>query len=135
MVPEGRCPVLNRIESLRLGSFPVGSPASRAAARALLKMRERAASQEADVRFVFDLGTKHSAGVVSRHVDAKGKVIEFIYPASGEHLGFFEVPRGTTAEEALRRAKARRFNSNLVIDLETGRGQTLAPKGLLAPNP
>jgi hypothetical protein len=113
----------------------VGSPASRAAARALLKMRERAASQEADVRIVFDLGTKQKAGVVSRSVDAQGKVAEYIFPASGQCLGVFEVPRGMTVEEALRRAKTRRFNSNFVIDLEPGRGQALAPKGLLTLNP
>jgi hypothetical protein len=98
-------------------------------------MREKAASQEADVRIVFDLGTQQSGGAVSRNVDAKGKVIEFIFPARGECLGVFEVPRGTTVEEALRRAKARRFNSNLVIDLEPGRERAFAPKGLLAPNP
>ena len=117
---------MNRIESLRLGSFPMGSPASRAAARALLKFRERAANQEADVRIVFDLGTQQSAGAVSRNVDAQGKVIEFIFPARGECLGVFEVPRGITVEEALRQAKARRFNANLVIDLEPSRGQAFA---------
>jgi hypothetical protein len=106
----------------------MGSSASRAAARALLKMRERAASQEADVRIIFDLGTQQSAGAVSRNVDAQGKVIEFIFPACGECLGVFEVPRGVTVEEALRRAKARRHNSGFVIDLEPGRGKVFAQK-------
>jgi hypothetical protein len=119
---------LNRIESLRLGSFPMGSAASRAAARALLKIREEAANQEADVRIVVDLGIKESSGGVSRSIDAHGKVTEFIFPAHGECLGVFEVPAGTTVEEALRRAKARQHNSDLVIDLEPGRGRVFAPK-------
>jgi hypothetical protein len=106
----------------------MGSPASRAAARALLKMRERAASQEADVRIVFDLGMQESGGGVSRSVDAHGKVIELIFPAHGECLGVFEVPPGTTVEDALRKAKARRHNSGFVIDLEPGRGKVFAQK-------
>jgi hypothetical protein len=106
----------------------MGSAASRAAARALLKIREEAANQEADVRIVVDLGIKESSGGVSRSIDAHGKVTEFIFPAHGECLGVFEVPAGTTVEEALRRAKARQHNSDLVIDLEPGRGRVFAPK-------
>jgi hypothetical protein len=105
----------------------MGSAASRAAARALLKIREEAANQEADVRIVVDLEIKESSGGVSRSVDAHGKVTEFIFPAHGECLGVFEVPAGTTVEEALR-AKARRHNSDLVIDLEPERGRVFAPK-------
>ena len=36
------------------------------------------------------------------------------------------MPRGITVEEALRLAKARRFNANLVIDLEPSPGQAFA---------
>jgi phosphatidylserine/phosphatidylglycerophosphate/cardiolipin synthase-like enzyme len=106
----------------------MGSPASRAAARALLKIREKAATQNADVRIVFDLAIQESAGGVSRSVDAQGKVTELIFPAHGECLGVFEVPPGTTVEEALRRAKARQHHSGLVIDLEPGRGRVFAQK-------
>jgi hypothetical protein len=112
----------------RPGNFPIGSLASRAAARALLKGREEAANQEADVRIVCDLGIRESAGGVSRSLDAHGKVIEFIFPAHGECLGVFEVPPGTTVEEALRRAKARQRNASFVIDLEPGRGRVFTQK-------
>jgi hypothetical protein len=112
----------------RPGNFPIGSLASRAAARALLKGREEAANQEADVRIVCDLGIRESAGGVSRSLDAHGKVIEFIFPAHGECLGVFEVPPGTTVEEALRRAKARQRNSSFVIDLEPGLGRVFTQK-------
>jgi hypothetical protein len=89
----------------------------------------------ADVRIVFDLGTQQSARAVSRSVDARGRG-DRVHLSSQRGVPWsFEVPPGTTVEEALRRAKARRFNSNLVIDLEPGRGQAFAPKGLLALNP
>jgi hypothetical protein len=120
--------MLKRTNAARPGQFLLGSPASRAAARALLKGREEAANQEANVRIVCDLGIRESAGGVSRSVDARGKVTEFIFPAHGECLGVFEVPPGTTVEDALRRAKARRHNSDFVIDLEPGRGRVFAPK-------
>jgi hypothetical protein len=58
----------------------------------------------------------------------EGKVTEFIFPAHGECLGVFEVPPGTTVEDALRRAKARRHNSDFVIDLEPGRGRVFSQK-------
>jgi hypothetical protein len=119
---------LNRVESLRLGSLPVGSAASRAAARALLRLRDKAASTVADVRIVIDLGVEQSAGAVSRGEDAHGNVVEFIFPAQGECLGVFEVPRGETVEDALRRAKGRRQNSGFVIDLERNRERIFAQK-------
>jgi hypothetical protein len=119
---------LNRVESLRLGSLPVGSVASRAAARALLRLRDRAASTVADVRIVIDLGVEQSAGAVSRGEDAHGNVVEFIFPAQGECLGVFEVPRGETVEDALRRAKGRRLNSGFVIDLERNSERIFARK-------
>src|ERR1700722_19190585 len=92
--PKRERSVLNRVESLRLGSLPLGSVASRAAARALLRLRDKAASTVADVRIVIDLGEEQSAGAVSRGEDAHGNVVEFIFPAQGECLGVFEVPRG-----------------------------------------
>ncbi len=115
------------MESLRLGSLPVGSVASRAAARALLRLRDRAASTVADVRIVIDLGVEQSAGAVSRGEDAHGNVVEFIFPAQGECLGVFEVPRGETVEDALRRAKGRQ-NSGFVIDLERNGERIFARK-------
>jgi phosphatidylserine/phosphatidylglycerophosphate/cardiolipin synthase-like enzyme len=120
--------MLKRTSAVRPGQFPLGSPASRAAARALLKAREEAANQEVDVRIVFDLAIQESAGGVLRSIDAQGKVTELIFPAHGECLGVFEVPPGTTVEEALRRAKARGHNSGFVIDLEPGRGRVFAQK-------
>lgn len=112
---------------MRLGSLPVGSVASRAAARALLRLRDRAASTVADVRIVIDLGVEQSAGAVSRGEDAHGNVVEFIFPAQGECLGVFEVPRGETVEDALRRAKGRQ-NSGFVIDLERNGERIFARK-------
>jgi hypothetical protein len=119
---------LNKVESLRLGSLPVGSVASRAAARALLRLRDKAASTVADVRIVIDLGVEPSAGAVSRGEDAHGNVVEFIFPAQGECLGVFEVPRGETVEDVLRRVKGQRQNSGFVIDLERNGERIFAQK-------
>jgi hypothetical protein len=125
---------LNQINSLRLGSLPIGSRASRAAARALLQIREEAANREAETRFVIDFGMERPPGGVSRSVDAQGKVIEFIFPASGECLGVFGVPAGMTVEDALRKAKARRYGSNFVIDIEPAQSRMLGQKAFLAQN-
>ena len=102
--------------------------ASRAAARALLRLRDKAASTVADVRIVIDLGEEQSAGAVSRGEDAHGNVVEFIFPAQGECLGVFEVPRGETVEDVLRRVKGQRQNSGFVIDLERNGERVFAQK-------
>jgi hypothetical protein len=127
--------MLKRTNAARLGQLLLGSPASRAAARALLQIREEAANREAETRFVFDLGMEVSPGGVSRSIDAQGKVIEFIFPASGECLGVFGVPAGMNVEDALRKAKARRYSSNLVIDLEPAQCRILAQRHSLPKTP
>jgi hypothetical protein len=97
----------------------VGSPSSRAAARMLLKQKERVEERKTnrppDVRIVFDI-PRHSVEVVSasaerargyrvdRYVDGE-EIVEIVFPAHayiGECLGVCSVPTGVSVEEALR---------------------------------
>jgi hypothetical protein len=109
----------------RPGDFPVGSASSRAAARMLLKHREREEDRNAnrppDVRMVFDL-PRHRVEVepvssdrvrsnrVDRHID-RGKIVEIVFPAhayKGECLGVCSVSPDVSVEEALRELRKRR---------------------------
>ena len=97
----------------------MGTPSSRAAARMLLKQKERVEERKTnrppDVRMVFDL-PRHSVEVVSasaegargyrvdRYVDGE-EIVEIVFPAHayiGECLGVCSVPTGVSVEEALR---------------------------------
>jgi hypothetical protein len=97
----------------------VGSSSSRAAARMLLKQKERVEERKTnrppDARMVFDL-PRHSVEVVSASAErARGnrvdryvngeEIVEIVFPAHayiGECLGVCSVPTGVSVEEALR---------------------------------
>jgi hypothetical protein len=95
----------------RPGDFRIGSAASRAAARMLLRSRKTAAEQEADrppdIRGVFDLNCCHPSPAPSweyadRYTDSDGRIVEIIFPAhphASEHgPGVYEVPPMTKTE-------------------------------------
>ncbi len=103
----------------------MGPPSSRAAARMLLrqKERERKTNRPPDVRMVVDL-PQHRVEVVSasaertrgyrvdRYVNG-GEIVEIVFPAhdySGECLGVCSVPTGVSVEEALRLLRENRRN-------------------------
>jgi hypothetical protein len=105
----------------------VGSPSSRAAARMLLKQKERVEERKTnrppDVRMVVDL-PRHRVEVVSasaeiargyrvdRYVNG-GEIVEIVFPAHayiGECLGVCSVPTGVSVEEALRLLRENRRN-------------------------
>ena len=105
----------------------MGSASSRAAARMLLKQKERVEERKTirppDVRMVFDL-PRHSVEVVSasaegargyrvdRYVDGE-EIVEIVFPAHayiGECLGVCSVPTGVSVKEALRLLRENRRN-------------------------
>ena len=91
------------------GDFRIGSVASRAAARMLLRARNTAAEQHAerppDTRYVFDLHCHSHEGsnweYVSRHTESDGTITEFVFPSHPhevEHHGVYEVSPMTKTE-------------------------------------
>jgi hypothetical protein len=103
----------------------VGSPSSRAAARMLLKQKERVEERKTnrppDVPMVFDLprlevvsaSAEEARGYrVDRYVDGE-EIVEIVFPAHayiGECLGVCSVPTGVSVEEALRLLRENRRN-------------------------
>ena len=105
----------------------MGSASSRAAARMLLKHKERAeelkANRPPDVRMVFDL-PQHRVEVesvsservrgnrVDRYIN-RGEIVEIVFPAhayNGECLGVCSVPADVSVEESLRLLRESRRN-------------------------
>jgi hypothetical protein len=102
----------------RPGDFHLGSAASRAAARMLLKARKTAAEQHAerppDVRIVFDIPRHVAASAsaefarynrVNRYINGD-EIVEMIFPAyEGECLGVCAVSPDVSVEEALQQLR------------------------------
>jgi hypothetical protein len=121
-----KTPLLPATDSApRPGDFPVGSASSRAAARMLLKHREREEERKTnrspDVRMVFDLPRRRieaesvsservRVNRVERYIN-RGEVVEIVFSAhaySGECLGVCSVSPDVSVEEALRELRKRR---------------------------
>jgi hypothetical protein len=108
----------------RPGDFRIGSAASRAAARTLLKARKTAAEQEEeqppDVRMVLDMPSAKqgpSQNIVERYVSGR-EIVEIVFPAhayKGECLGFCSVSPDVSVEEALRELRKRRHDERAGI--------------------
>lgn len=105
----------------------MGSPSSRAAARMLLRQKERVEERKTnrppDVRMVVDLPRNRVEVVsaskerargyrVDRHVNGE-QIVEIVFPAhaySGECLGVCSVPTGVSVGVALRLLRENRRN-------------------------